>query len=101
MTVGYSHGTKSLQHHGTVPSVDCTIAAHRHTGHTLSASPAPACQTMLVAPALASEVGTSDRTAIFDLPIAIGLRKNYRNISLAKPSDFKYRTSKTGLPIVR
>ncbi len=36
-----------------------------------------------------------------NIPIAIGLRKNKRNIGLAKLSDFKYRTSKTGLLIVR
>jgi hypothetical protein len=34
-----------------------------------------------------------------DFPIVIGLRKNNRNIGLAKLSDFKYRTSKPGLPI--
>ncbi len=48
-----------------------------------------------------AEVGTSDRIAIFRFcTIAIGLRKNNRNIDLAKLSDFKYRTSKTRLPIV-
>ncbi len=36
-----------------------------------------------------------------DFPIAIGLRKNNRNIGLAKLSDFKYQTSKTGLPMAR
>ncbi len=36
-----------------------------------------------------------------DIPIAIGLRINNRNIGLAMLSDFKDQTSKTGLPIVR
>jgi hypothetical protein len=37
----------------------------------------------------------------YDFPIAVVLRKNNRNIGLAKLSDFKYWTSKTELLILQ
>ncbi len=37
----------------------------------------------------------------FCIPIAIGLSNSYRNIGLTYLSDFNYRTSYIGLPIVR
>ncbi len=36
-----------------------------------------------------------------DIPIAVGLSNSYRNIGLTYLSDFNYRTSYIGLPIVR
>ncbi len=36
-----------------------------------------------------------------DIPLAIVLSNSYRNIGLILPSDFNYRTSYIGLPIVR
>ncbi len=47
------------------------------------------------------EVGTSDRIPNSDIPLAIGLSNSYRNIRLTYLSDFNYRTSWFGLPIIR